>query len=59
MNKKDISIKDGKVVIDSADVLQEIKDQGMNFADDGSLVMDEGSNLKIVISVETQDLAKL
>jgi len=53
MNKKDISIKDGKVVIDSADVLQEIKDQGMNFADDGSLVMDEGSNLKIVISVET------
>ncbi|QIB28004.1 hypothetical protein [Caloranaerobacter azorensis] len=44
MDKK-IVYKDGKLIIESEEVIQSLKDQGLQFSDDGTLELEEGSNV--------------
>lgn len=47
MKKEDLKLENGKIVIESDEVLKQISEQGMNFTDDGSLNLEDGANFKI------------
>lgn len=52
LNGKSLKIEDGKVIIENEQAIQGLKDQGMQFKDDGSLDLDDGQNITISITIE-------
>jgi hypothetical protein len=50
MDEKKIILKEGKLLINSKDVLDQIKDQGLEFSNDGSLKVEEGANISVSVT---------